>query len=538
MPTLPLGAYTLHVTWLSPGTDGLTALTRQQRHFTIARRIESANLPENWPFGFHSRPFEPGTPPVGLKMHRAIVKWYNMERQQGQYNWGGMDVMAQRARDGGYGLMYCFEGTPKWASPHPELPDAPKPGVKTFWGYPPTDDQYIRNFLTAFLERYDPQKDASVIQAIEVLNEPMAGHSIAYTPQEYADLCKVVYEIVKAYNPAIQVVGISHCGGLHMKWVNETLDAGAGRYMDVASTHLYEINTPLGDVSVESKVRLLREALDKRGHSHVRIWNTEVGVSSWGRWGEAIVPASIMERRARNSPHWLPDRPHQLRGRWRTQNELLSSGYMVRSNAQQVVLGVERIFYFKWQADVFSWIHDWEEVGNAVPKLMIPVQSVLSEFWLRYAGLTAGHVTITSPDPAHRVFAHTFTGPEGRMTVIYAQPRKGVWSVGDELAGLSRKEGEVSSTEADITALPDQVVDGQPYLDVQLPVGTQPVYVTDILARQCKTLTPTEQKIHLKVGLVPVYVLETKEPLPAWLTDSPQLAPGTGSRTLGYGGTK
>ena len=515
--TPPFGAYTLRNELLDGGG---AVLLRQERHFTYAPFVDNKALPDDWPFGWHLRDFEPPMPPVGFKWQRVFLPWYEMEPKRGEFDWKEMDDLAARARATNSKLLYVFEGTPQWASPHPELgkyPDRAKK-LKTFWGYSPTDPQYARDFLRAFLNRYAPQGDADLIGAIEVLNEPNAGHSVDYSFEQYRDFCKLVYEESHKLVPNIKIVGISQSGGLHMWWVQGVIDAGAAKWMDVASTHNYEINAAVGVVSIASKNGKMRAALDKAGFPNIPIWNTEAGVSSWGRVDDVIVPAATMNARAQASPNFNPAQPEKVGGSWRTSNEWVAVCNMVRSSAQNISMGVAPTFYFKWQAGNFSWVQDWREDGNVTPKMMIPVQAVQSQLWLRYAREVAPPVEIPSPDKDYALFVHRFGGPQGRLSVIYAAPKRGGFVVQDEVAAdapnAAKGEPITPANERErLSKLPDY---NTKLFEITLPDVRAGAVTMDILAHAQILVKIENGAAKIAVSQAPVYLIEPNAGAAAW----------------------
>ena len=535
---LPLGAYTVRASLLRDGERLLT----QERHLTRSVYVDAKSLPESWPFAWHLRPFDPMVPNVGFKWLRVFHDWRWMHTEKDHFTWKTMDRMVEMAREKGQYILYVNGGTPEWASTRPSADDAAaasgpvreghllKDPKKPFWGFPPKDWAELDLFTREMWKRDAPDGEVDVLRAMEILNEPNAGHSIAYDYDEYVEHAKTVYEATHELAEGAEVVGISQSGGLHMWFIEGVLDAGLGEYMDAASTHIYETSSPLGSVSVASKVDKLREAMAERGHPDIPIWNTETGIGCWGRYGSTITPASVMERRARESPQFDPSEPHKVGGSWRATNEWIASGYMVRSSAQQLVNGVKHVFYFKWQADKHSWVHDWADDGNVTPKMMLPVQSILSDLWGRYAGDAAVDLEIESPDDRFLVFAHRFDGPDGRMTVLYAHPKAGLWAMGDPLVGEdANQRGDQASNPEASQQLAAEVIDGDAFLTVRVPLdvlneGDDAATVFDMLGRHRSEVAAEDDSLAIRIGITPQYVLSTNAPLPAWVA-TPDGAP-------------
>ena len=511
--TPPFGVYTLNVELLNARDE---LLLRQQRHFSYSPLVDSTKLPEKWPFAWHTRG-ESTIPPVGFKYYRVFTSWRDMEPAQGKYDCAAMDKHINQPKERGAKILWVCAGTPLWATSRPDLPSSPrKPYRGVYMSKPPKDWQMLRDFLRAYLNRYAPNGDASVLGSIEVLNEPNAhGPDVEFSFAEYTEMCKVVWEEVKKHSPQIKVVGISQSGGLHMWWVNGVLDAGAGKYMDVASAHGYETTTPVGPVSIDSKFTLLRQALDKRGLQHVEMWDTETGVGGWGRRG-GVIPSDLeMEERARKAPEYNPRTPGRIRNRWRGLSEWGGSAMMVRSSAQKIVLKADPVFYFKWDAGSSSWMQDRIPEGNPIPKMMIPVQAVQSHLWMRYAIEGSDPIKIASPNKDFIVFAHRFKGPQGRLTVLYAHPKTGGLVVTDEVAANAPGAilGEQIITEDDGKLIAKLPVFDAKLFDVVLPELRPGAVTLDILAREMKTIG-ADRKVG--VAQTPVYIIEPNGGAKVW----------------------
>jgi len=516
----PYGAYTLHVQ-LFDGAGRL--LTHQYRNFTYSPRVEAQTLPDDWPFGFNQSPREPDLLlPIGLKHIRLLFNgWNSTEPAKGEYRWDDIDRLVEDSRRSGSKILYVITGTPPWASQHPENPLHPTPeqekaGLCSPYSYPPKDWQDLTDFVEAFWRRYAPQGKVDVVEAVEVVNEPNVKGNFAGTYAEYAQMCQVVYEATKKIVPDAKVIGVCQSGGLHKWWVDGVLDAGAGKWMDLASTHNYEIDSPVGAVSIESKSRVVREALDRNGNQNVGICNTEAGPTSWGRWGETVPDEAMLDKLDRSSPYFDPQVPYKIKTSWRTTNEYVTSGYMVRAAFQQIEMAVRPIYYFKWQAGTISWVHDWQAGGNVEPKLFIPVQAVLSEVYRRYGADGVDRLPISSPNPDYLVFAHRLYGPEGRVTVLYADPKKKTLVMGDEVAGKAFPNslpGEQYIDPKDRNALQAPPPVDQPLLQVSIPDLRPGAVVMDILAR-------SQKKVAAGVARMPVYIIEPKDGA-AWPAAAP-----------------
>jgi hypothetical protein len=517
-PQLPFGAYTLHVRLLD---DAGAVLTHLQRHFTYSPYIDARNLPDDWPLGFHHRG-ESLLPPVGFKTMRVFTGWEQMQPKDGPYDWSQMDRIVEYCRANGHKILWVCNGLPRWASSRPDAQNSPQGDVQPFWAYAPKDWQLFENLVRAFWERYAPDGKLDVVTSIEVLNEPNVRHARGLGFDGYYKTSEIVHRVTREMAPGATVVGISESGGIHTWWVEGVLKTGAGKFYDAVSAHGYEINTPVGPVSHEARFGRLRKLLDQYGLPEVQMWDTETGVGSWGRWGGQVVSDLEMEKRARASSKFDPRSPGKVGRSWRSSNEFVSSGWMVRSATQKLTLGVKQIHWFKWRAHEISWVHDYDAGGNPVPKLMNPVHAILSEMMMRYGYIpSANQPKLASPDKRFQLLAHRFEGPQGALTVIYAHPKTGGFVVEDETAAkataeLGARVGEPvipAETGRELASLPTF---SAKLFEVAVPGVADNAVTMDILARRQSPLTRRDGNAVINVSQEPIYLIEPANGQPAY----------------------
>ena len=154
--------------------------------------------------------------------------------------------------------------------------------------YPPITDAEYKEW-DVYLESMAKQfKGQGIIY--EVWNEyniPAFNYSNA-SPENYVKMLQHVYTIVKKIDPTALILGF--CVAPANKpnyeksaqdWIREVLEAGGGKYMDMASVHLYTHNIP-EDFSSE-RGRILaetRQMLAEFGCKDIKIMCSEMGWSS------------------------------------------------------------------------------------------------------------------------------------------------------------------------------------------------------------------------------------------------------------------
>ncbi len=496
---LPFGAYQLDLR-LDHSTG--RTVTMQHKSFTMSPSIDAHELPEDWPFGFHKRPVEPAVPHVGIKWIRTFWGWDEMEpKAKGEYDWSEMDDLVALARKNGQYILWVCYTVPGWASRSPG---------KTF--DMPADMRDFDDFLAAFWKRYAPGGKLDIIRAVEVWNEPNVNHMRHLSADDLVGFAARIKHSVDQHAPGAKVVGISESGGKHTAYVNRLLDAGMGDQIDVASLHIYEVGTPYGHVSIESKIKAMQQALRQHGHS-MPLWNTESGLSQSIRhdtgtaWTQEQLNVLFSE-----SPGFDPAQPHRLGKFWRSASERTGAANMVRSVAQQLSLGVEKVFWFRWQAGYWGWVQDWRSDGNPLPRLAVPVHAVMARNFADYGTQPLEPIAVASPEPAFDVHAYSFEGRRGRMIIAFVHPLSDEAAAGDNIGA----EAQTNEANPNDSPAPDEQTHRwlrrKPMkpISVSLPVGTGAVQVMDMLGN---TIGKEQNAAgRLAVGLTdePVYILISK----------------------------
>ena len=193
------------------------------------------------------------------------VIWPSVETQRGVYHWDELDKDVAEAGRHGTKFLFTLGLTPQWAAAH---------GPNTYAGVsaPPDDLRDRRDFVRAVATRYRGR-----IAAYEVWNEPDLTQFYSGTPAQLAAVERVTAEAVHQADPSAVVVAPPPSGGAgigQLRWYDDYLSAGGGRYADVLAIHSYS-SPPEGDVEV---VRAYRALLAAHGLAGKPLWNTETGI--------------------------------------------------------------------------------------------------------------------------------------------------------------------------------------------------------------------------------------------------------------------
>jgi hypothetical protein len=490
------GAYRLTADTLN---EAGKMLYSEQRHLTYGPAIDLQTLPDSWPVGFHRSPSEPDIiPPIGAKWIRVWGGWGEMERIPGHYDWSLMDRNVAMAQKYGYRLLWVCHGVPLWS-----LPEKDRTKQRAGALYAPANIDQIRPFLRAFWERY---AKTGVFGAVEIGNEPNAHPG--WSPNQYGQYARAIYEETHRATTNVKVVGISMSGGLHAQYMEDSLRAGLDTTMDIASLHLYEVANPVGERSIETKIRTFDRILRAHGLEHLPVWNTESGAPMDIRQDGMIVSQEELNRQIRQNPNFNPDVPWRVGQEWRAPSELLGTAWAIRASFQEFAMGVEKNFMFAWSGSPhFTWVHDYQPGGNPLPKLTVAAAGVMSAMLRDYGPQPTQTQPVMQPAGNWLVFAHRFAGPRGRMTVVYVQPSTVDAGSGDPVATLATG-GDHPATQSKKEFSPWLRAQSPAPVRVWVPVEADRVIVTDMLGRKLQSLQAVNGNVEVAATEIPQYVLE------------------------------
>lgn len=232
-------------------------------------------------FGMHSYQGKPGVP-AGSYRHNCYPLWRTMNPAPGVYDWEKADKIIVESRDMGFtDIMFSFCGTPKWAAKGPvAMPE------REYWGEyataAPKDMGDWRTFLRAFVSRYSGQ-----ISKYETWNEATAKYLWQGTPDEMAEMTKILYDVVGELDPTAKVVSANSQMGEQPAWFRSFFPkymaglAARGWPVDVVAIHSYaghpdKIPPAEGVVKRAAVLGEFVRAAKKAGvPDRVQFWDTE-----------------------------------------------------------------------------------------------------------------------------------------------------------------------------------------------------------------------------------------------------------------------
>ena len=178
---------------------------------------------------------------LGVKWVKQQVRWEDIEKEKGNYDWYETDTFLTAAAAQGLKVLISVVTAPDWSR---------EQGADLTQHGPPANPQDYADFVAALLRRY-PGK----IHAIEVWNEQNLDREWTSTnglsAANYVELLHATYQTVKSIDPGVIVVSgaLSPTGlsdGVHawddFVYMDQMIDAGLLNYTDCVGAHHNGIN--------------------------------------------------------------------------------------------------------------------------------------------------------------------------------------------------------------------------------------------------------------------------------------------------------
>jgi hypothetical protein len=224
--------------------------------------------------------------------------WAYYQGRDGDIAWEHPDQVVNHAHAQGLQVIARIGLTPGWARPK----DTPL----TYLDADAYDDFAL--FAAAFAERYQGK-----VSHIIIGNEPNLNYEWGYrvtTYQDYVDLLKVVYPVVKAANPDIVVLAGALAPTLEpegspwglndLTYLDGMYQAGAAEYFDGLAVHSYGLTfppetDPSPDLLNFRRVELVRQVMVEHGDAEKSIFITETGWNDHPRWTMGVRPGQRIQ---------------------------------------------------------------------------------------------------------------------------------------------------------------------------------------------------------------------------------------------------
>lgn len=153
----------------------------------------------------------------GVESLRIPFEWGSLQNQKGApIDWGGPDVIVERAALAGIDVLPTVSGAPIWAVPSINVPAGGGSKAPAHLPVSGPAASAWKSLLTQAVERYGPGGDfwalhpnlpVRPIRAWQIYNEPNFKYFVARpNPTEYGKLVKISHAAIKLADPGAQVV--------------------------------------------------------------------------------------------------------------------------------------------------------------------------------------------------------------------------------------------------------------------------------------------------------------------------------------------
>jgi polysaccharide biosynthesis protein PslG len=224
--------------------------------------------------------------------------WAYVEAQRGRFDWRHNDLVVEHAGRQGLQLIARLGFVPGWARPAETTPLY-------------LDEEHFvdfGNYAAEFVRRY-----AGQVHYVIIWNEPNLALEWGYAPvdpDKYVRMLEVVYPMIKAANPEVQVLAGALAPTLEspdsdlamndLDFLQRMYDGGAAPYFDILAVHSYgwysEPDEPAHPNVVNyRRTELLRAIMVANGDAAKPAMLTEGGWNDHPRWTRAVRPGQRID---------------------------------------------------------------------------------------------------------------------------------------------------------------------------------------------------------------------------------------------------
>lgn len=225
---------------------------------------------------------------AGAKIVREDIRWENMERLPGEWDFRDFDRTVSIFGEENIELQVIFDYLPAWATAKDWKPVRPE----RMRGYNSRPDfEHWRNFIRTFTKRYGDR-----LTYVEVWNEPDLYSYANFPAGDYVKMVKIASEEAKKINPNLVVLtggyaSLPHTGDPNVNSENmpQTLREARDAY-DVVAIHAH------GTFSAyRSHIGSFRQLLKDLGVENIPWYSNETAISSY-RVGEKEQAITLFQK--------------------------------------------------------------------------------------------------------------------------------------------------------------------------------------------------------------------------------------------------
>ena len=194
---------------------------------------------------------------IGADLNRSSFIWMDIERRQGSWNWNYVDRYMDMSRKHNVRMAPILWCPPRWATAKDWKPTYLP--VRDHFGFPMPDLDLWETYVRNCVKRYGKE-----VRVMEVWNEAELAGFANFNPEEYAELLKRAYKVIKEERPEIKVTTCGytclpggHPGMNFPDFMPRSLAAAKGSY-DIHSIHLHSF-FPEYAADIKSFLKLRKE---------------------------------------------------------------------------------------------------------------------------------------------------------------------------------------------------------------------------------------------------------------------------------------
>jgi hypothetical protein len=248
-----------------------------------------------------------------------------VEPKQGTWDFTSLDKYVDAASQHNVDVVLPLGLSPWWASSRPAEQSAYGPGNAAHPARLDAWQDYVRTVATRYKGR---------IFAYEIWNEPNLKQFYSGSVPEMLQLASAAYAIVKKIDPQALVCSPSATNEDGVKWLDQYLQQGGGRYSDVIGYHFYA--NPEPPENMLPLIQQVRAVMQQHGVGDRPLWNTETGWAIQNR--QSVVKAA----------------PASARFNSVVLSEEQASAYLVRTHVLTWAENIPRLYWYSWDNKIMG----------------------------------------------------------------------------------------------------------------------------------------------------------------------------------------
>ena len=268
----------------------------------------------------------PSVPFRAWRLWDAYVTWADLEPRRGEWDFANLDRYVALAEQRHIEILLTLAWSPQWASARPSDKGYGPPGVSA----EPKNIADWQNYVRTVGTRYKGR-----IHEYEIWNEPNSIGFYTGSIPELVQLARVAYTTLKQVDPTIVVSSPPAAGSSSLRWIDQYLKAGGGKYADVICYHFY-VN-PAPPEETVPLIEQVEQIMRNDGVGNKPLWNTEIGWAIQNNEG-TVKPAP---GRGFNSVVLSEDQ---------------AAAYVARTYVLAWASGVSRLYWYAWDNGVMGLV--------------------------------------------------------------------------------------------------------------------------------------------------------------------------------------